>query len=411
MFVEIITIGDELLIGQVIDTNSAWMGKELNNVGFEVIRVTSVRDREDEILEAVDAAMKRVDVVLMTGGLGPTKDDITKYTLCKYFGTELVFSEMVFENIKRILANRITMNPLNKAQALVPKDYCTVINNRVGTASVSWFEKNGKVLVSMPGVPQEMKTNMSEEVIPRLCARLKMGAIVHKTYTVKNYPESALAIALTDWEDQLPECIKLAYLPKSGIVRLRLTGRGNNEDEINNLVLKEGAKLYDILGENVLDENDSPLEEIVGSMLKERSLTLSTAESCTGGNIATRITSVPGCSAYFKGSVVAYSNEIKKELLQVSEDTLNKFGAVSEEVVKEMVNGAMNSLKTDCAVAVSGIAGPDGGTAEKPVGTVWVAAAYGKTILTLKQEVDFGRELNVERATNNALLLLQKVLK
>ncbi|WP_321437048.1 CinA family nicotinamide mononucleotide deamidase-related protein [uncultured Bacteroides sp.] len=410
MFVEIITIGDELLIGQVIDTNSAWMGKQLNNVGFEVIRVTSVRDREDEILEAVDAAMKRVDVVLMTGGLGPTKDDITKYTLCKYFGTELVFSEEVFENIKRILANRITMNPLNKAQALVPKD-CTVINNKVGTASVSWFEKNGKVLVSMPGVPQEMKYNMSEEVIPRLCSRFKMQAIVHKTYTVKNYPESALAIALTDWENQLPECIKLAYLPKSGIVRLRLTGRGNNEDDIRNIVLREGIKLYDILGENVLDENDIPLEEIIGKLLKEQKLTLSTAESCTGGNIAARITSVPGCSAYFKGSVVAYSNEVKNELLQVSEDALNRYGAVSEEVVKEMVKGAMNSLKTDCAVAVSGIAGPDGGTAEKPVGTVWIAAAYGKTIQTLKQSVDFGRELNIERATNNALLLLQEILK
>ena len=410
MFVEVITIGDELLIGQVIDTNSAWIGKQLNNVGFEVIRVTSVRDREDEILEAVDAAMKRADVVLMTGGLGPTKDDITKYTLCKYFDTELVFSELVFENIKRILANRITINPLNRDQALVPKD-CTVINNLVGTASVSWFEKDGKVLVSMPGVPQEMKFNMTEEIIPRLCTRFKVGAIVHKTYMVKNYPESALAIALTDWEDQLPECIKLAYLPKSGIVRLRLTGRGDNEDKIRNIVLKEGAKLYDILGENVLDENDSPLEEIVGKMLKERNLTVSTAESCTGGNIAARITSVPGCSAYFKGSIVAYSNDVKNELLKVSKDTLNRFGAVSEEVVKEMVNGVMNSLKTDCAVAVSGIAGPDGGTTDKPVGTVWIAAAYEKTVLTSKQVVDFGRELNVERATNNALLLLQKVLK
>ncbi len=410
MFVEVITIGDELLIGQVIDTNSAWIGKQLNNVGFEVIRVTSVRDREDEILEAVDAAIKRADVVLMTGGLGPTKDDITKYTLCKYFGTELVFSELVFENIKRILANRITINPLNRDQALVPKD-CTVINNLVGTASVSWFEKDGKVLVSMPGVPQEMKFNMTEEIIPRLCTRFKVGAIVHKTYMVKNYPESALAIALTDWEDQLPECIKLAYLPKSGIVRLRLTGRGDNEDKIRNIVLKEGAKLYDILGENVLDENDSPLEEIVGKMLKERNLTVSTAESCTGGNIAARITSVPGCSAYFKGSIIAYSNDVKNELLKVSKDTLNQFGAVSEEVVKEMVNGAMNSLKTDCAVAVSGIAGPDGGTTDKPVGTVWIAAAYEKTVLTSKQVVDFGRELNVERATNNALLLLQKVLK
>lgn len=409
MFVEIITIGDELLIGQVVDTNSAWMGKQLNNVGFEVIRVTSVRDREDEILEAVDSALKRVDIVLMTGGLGPTKDDITKYTLCKYFGTELVFSEEVFQNIKRILANRITMNPLNKAQAMVPKD-CTVINNRVGTASVSWFERNGKVLVSMPGVPQEMKANMSEEILPRLCSKFKMEAIVHKTYTVKNYPESVLAIALTDWENQLPESIKLAYLPKSGIIRLRLTGRGYNEEEIKEIVFKEGAKLYDILGDNILDENDSPLEEIIGSLLKEKNLTLATAESCTGGNIAARITSVPGASAYYKGSVVAYSNEIKQSLLQVSEETLKRCGAVSEDVVKEMVKGAMNSLKTDCAVAVSGIAGPNGGSVDKPVGTVWIAAAHGEDILTLKQEVDFGRDLNVERATNNALLLLQKVL-
>jgi len=409
MFVEIITVGDELLIGQVVDTNSAWIGRELNKVGLEVIRVTSVRDREKEIIEAIDFAMKRADIILMTGGLGPTKDDITKYTLCKYFRTELVFSEEVFQNIKRILANRITMNPLNKAQAMVPKD-CTVINNRVGTASVSWFERDGKVLVSMPGVPQEMKTNMSEEILPRLCSKFKMGAIVHKTYTVKNYPEAALAIALTDWENQLPESIKLAYLPKSGIIRLRLTGRGNNEEEIKEIVLKEGAKLYDILGDNVLDENDSPLEEIIGSLLKEKNLTLATAESCTGGNIAARITSVPGASVYFKGSVVAYSNEIKQNLLHVSEETLKRCGAVSEDVVKEMVKGAMNSLKTDCAVAVSGIAGPDGGTTEKPVGTVWIAAAHGEDILTLKQEVDFGRDLNVERATNNALLLLQKVL-
>ncbi len=411
MFIEIITIGDELLIGQVVDTNSAWMGKELNKVGFEVIRVTSVRDREDEIIEAVDTAMKRVDIVLMTGGLGPTKDDITKYTLCKYFGTELVFSEMVYKNIERILANRISMNPLNKSQALVPKDYCTVINNRVGTASISWFEKNEKVLVSMPGVPQEMKTNMTDEIIPRLLSRFNVETIFHKTYLIKNHPESVLAIALTDWENQLPESVKLAYLPKAGIVRLRLTGRGLDEAAIKERVLKEGAKLYDILGEDVLDENDSPLEEIIGKILRGQGLTVATAESCTGGNIAARITSIPGSSLYFKGSVVAYANEVKKELLHVSENSLIKFGAVSEEVVKEMAFGAMDSLKTDCAVAVSGIAGPDGGTIDKPVGTIWIAAAYGKKVLTLKQEVDFGRELNVERASNNALLLLQKILK
>lgn len=410
MFVEIITIGDELLIGQVVDTNSAWMGKELNKAGFEVIRVTSVRDREEEILEVVDSALKRANIVLMTGGLGPTKDDITKHTLCKYFGTELVFSEMVFENIKRILANRITLNPLNQSQALVPKD-CTVINNKVGTASISWFERNGRILVSMPGVPQEMKANMTEEILPRLRAQFKPSAIVHKTYSIKNYPESALAIALTDWESNLPSHISLAYLPKSGIVRLRLTGRGDDEKLLMSEVLKEGQKLYGLLGEDVLDENDIPLEKIIGDILKEKGLTVATAESCTGGTIAARLTSVPGSSTYFKGGIVAYSNKVKEQILSVSESVLESKGAVSEEVVLEMVKGAMNALKTDCAIAVSGIAGPGGGTESKPTGTIWIAAACGAKVLTLKQEVDFGRELNVERASNNALLLLHKVLK
>jgi len=410
MFVEIITVGDELLIGQVVDTNSAWIGRELNKVGLEVIRVTSVRDREKEIIEAIDFAMKRADIILMTGGLGPTKDDITKHTLCKYFHTELVFSEEVYKNIERLLANRIKMNPLNRDQALVPKD-CTVINNRVGTAAISWFERDGKVLVSMPGVPQEMKINMSEEIIPRLCKQFKMSVIFHKTYTVKNYPESALAIALTDWENQLPKCISLAYLPKPGIVRLRLTGRGEDKNEIEKITLTEGAKLYDVLGEDVLDENDSPIEEIIGERLKKLGITVATAESCTGGNIAARITSVPGCSGYYKGSIIAYSNEIKINMLDVSADLLEQNGAVSEKVVIEMVKGAMNKLKTDCAVATSGIAGPTGGTEEKPVGTVWIAAAYRDKILTLKQEFDRGRDMNIERASNNALLLLQEVLK
>lgn len=410
MFVEIITIGDELLIGQVVDTNSAWMGKELNKAGFEVIRVTSVRDREEEIIEVVDSALKRANIVLMTGGLGPTKDDITKHTLCKYFSTELVFSEVVFENIKRILANRITLNPLNQSQALVPKD-CTVINNKVGTASISWFERNGKVLVSMPGVPQEMKANMVEEILPRLRAHFKPSAIVHKTYSIKNYPESALAIALTEWEGNLPSYISLAYLPKSGIVRLRLTGRGDDEKALMSEVLKEGQKLYSLLGENVLDENDIPLEKIIGDILREKELTVATAESCTGGTIAARLTSVPGSSIYFKGGIVAYSNKVKEQILNVSESVLESKGAVSEEVVLEMVKGAMNALKTDCAIAVSGIAGPSGGTESKPTGTIWIAAACGAKVLTLKQEVDFGRELNVERASNNALLLLHKVLK
>lgn len=410
MFAEIITIGDELLIGQVTDTNSAWMGRELNKAGIEVIRVVSVRDRAEEITEAVDDAMKRVNIVLMTGGLGPTKDDITKQTLCAYFNTELVFSEEVFENVKRVLAGRIPMNALNKSQAMVPKD-CVVINNRVGSASVSWFERNGKVLVSMPGVPQEMTTVMSEEIIPRLREKFDTDVIVHKTFTVKNYPESVLAEKLEPWEVALPESIKLAYLPKPGIIRLRLTGRGKNKAEIQALMELEGGKLENMLGDDILDEADTPLEILVGNLLKKKNLTVSTAESCTGGSIAARLTSIPGSSEYFKGGIVAYSNEIKEALLNVSPDTLEKRGAVSEETVIEMVKGAMKALKTDCAVSTSGIAGPGGGTKEKPVGTVWIAAAYKNEIRTLKQETNRGREMNVERAGNNALLLLQELLK
>lgn len=410
MFAEIITIGDELLIGQVTDTNSAWMGRELNKAGIEVIRVVSVRDRAEEITEAVDDAMKRVDIVLVTGGLGPTKDDITKQTLCTYFGTELVFSEEVFENVKRVLAGRIPMNALNKSQAMVPKD-CIVINNRVGSASVSWFERDGKVLVSMPGVPQEMTTVMSEEVIPRLREKFDTDIIIHKTFTVKNYPESVLAEKLESWEVALPECIKLAYLPKPGIIRLRLTGREKQKEEIRMLMNMEAGKLEELLGDDIFDEDDTPLEILVGNLLKKKNLTVSTAESCTGGSIAARLTSIPGSSEYFKGAVVAYSNEIKEALLHVSTKTLEKRGAVSEETVVEMVKGAMETLKTDCAVSTSGIAGPGGGTKEKPVGTVWIAAAYKNEIRTMKQETDRGREMNVERAGNNALLLLLELLK
>lgn len=410
MFAEIITIGDELLIGQVIDTNSAWMGRELNKIGIEVVRITSVRDRSLEITDAIDTAMKRVDIILVTGGLGPTKDDITKQTLCEYFHTELIFSEEVFENIKKVLSGRIPMNALNESQALVPKD-CIVINNRVGSASISWFERDGKILVSMPGVPQEMTTVMTEEVIPRLRGKFDADVIMHKTFAVKNYPESVLAEKLESWEKALPDCIKLAYLPKPGIVRLRLTARGVDKEVLNTALLQEAEKLQSILGEDIFDEYDLPVEVVVGNLLKNRGLSIGTAESCTGGTIASRLTSVAGCSEYFKGSVVAYSNEVKMNLLGVSSETLNVHGAVSRETVIEMVKGAMKALKTDCAVATSGIAGPGGGTMDKPVGTVWIAAAYQNEIVTLKQETDRGRELNIERACNNALLLIQKLIK
>ena len=386
------------------------MGRELNNIGIEVLRIVSVRDREEEILEAIDNAMKRVNIVLVTGGLGPTKDDITKQTLCKYFNTELIFSEEVFENVKRVLAGKIPMNKLNKGQAMVPKN-CTVINNPVGSASVSWFERDGKVLVSMPGVPQEMTTVMAESVLPKLHERFQTDVIMHQTFLVQHYPESVLAEKLEAWEVALPDCIKLAYLPKLGIIRMRLTGRGHDRKEVETLLNREKAKLETILGEDIFSEEDTPLEVIIGELLKKRKLTVSTAESCTGGSIAERLTSIAGSSEYFKGSIVAYSNEVKKDLLYVSSETLEKYGAVSEETVIEMVKGAMKALKTDCAVATSGIAGPGGGTPEKPVGTVWIAAGYKNEIRTYKQETNRGRAMNIERAGNNALLILRDLLK
>lgn len=410
MFAEIITIGDELLIGQVVDTNSAWMGRELNKIGIEVVRIVSVRDRADEIMNAVDEAMKRVNIVLVTGGLGPTKDDITKITLCNYFHTELVFDPDVFENVKRVLSGKIPMNKLNQSQAMVPKD-CVVINNRVGSASVSWFERDGKVLVSMPGVPQEMTTVMSEEILPRLQVKFSADRIVHRTFWVKNYPESVLAEKLEPWECNLPDCLKLAYLPKLGIIRLRITGRGKDEKVIVDAIDSEVVKLKEILGADIYSEGDTSLEVLVGEWLKQNNLFVSTAESCTGGSIAARLTAIPGSSDYFKGSVVAYSNEVKMNLLNVSQFTLDQHGAVSEPTVVEMVKGAMDTMKTDCAVATSGIAGPGGGTKDKPVGTVWIAAAYKNKIRTMKQEANRGREMNIERAGNNALLLLLELLK
>ena len=404
MFAEIITIGDELLIGQVVDTNSAWIGQKLNKIGIEVLRIVSIRDREDEILEAIDNAMKRVNIVLVTGGLGPTKDDITKQTLCKYFHTRLVFSEEVFENIKRVLAGKIPMNALNKGQAMVPEG-CTVINNPVG------FERNDRVLVSMPGVPQEMKVVMTESILPKLHEKFQTDVIMHQTFLVQHYPESVLAEKLELWETALPESIKLAYLPKLGIIRLRLTGRGQDKKEVRALLDSEKAKLEKILGEDIFCEEDTPLEVIIGELLKKKKITVSTAESCTGGSIAARLTSIAGSSEYFNGSIVAYSNEVKMNLLYVSPETLERHGAVSEETVIEMVKGAMKALKTDCAVATSGIAGPGGGTPEKPVGTVWIAAGYKNEIRTYKQETNRGRSMNIERAGNNALLILRDLLK
>lgn len=408
--VEIITIGDEILIGQIVDTNSAWMAVQLNHAGFHVAQITSVHDDEQHIIDALDAALERADVVLMTGGLGPTKDDITKQTLCRYFETKLVFDESVLKDIESFLARRsLPMNELNRSQANVPQ-FCTVIQNLVGTAPVTWFDKDGKVIVSMPGIPGEMKNVMSLEVIPRLQKQFNTPAIVHKTVIVSGYPESELALKIADWENALPENIHLAYLPTYGIVKLRLSGASEDDLALEFAINQQIASLTEILGSAIVSYEDVSLEVQVGNLLKDKNMTLATAESCTGGNIAHLITSVPGSSAYFNGSVVSYANDVKSNVLGVNAADIKEYGAVSETVVRQMAEGARRLLKTDIAVATSGIAGPDGGTSEKPVGTVWMAVSTSTE--TVSRLFHFGTQRipNIERATQAALLMLREQL-
>lgn len=411
MNVEVIVIGDELLIGQVTDTNSGWIARELNHIGWEVTEITTVRDRSREITDALNSSFGRVDVVLMTGGLGPTKDDITKQTLCDYFGGKLVFDESVFANVEAIFRRRkLTMNDSTRNQAYVP-NMCTVIQNPVGTAPVMWFERNGKVLVSMPGVPTEMKTVMKEVVISRLREYFQdHSSILHRTCLVKDFTESRLSETLSDFEAQLPACIKLAYLPTPGVIRLRLTARGDEESYLQKIIDDEFFKLRTILGSHLFCGSDTTLAGALGSILAERGETLATAESCTGGNIAHEITRIAGSSVYFKGSVVAYSNEVKTRVLNVSSEILSGFGAVSRETVLQMVSGVQRLLSSDCAIATSGIAGPGGGSVEKPVGTVWIAVRYGE-----RSEVECfcfegDREQVIARATQSALLMLIQLM-
>jgi len=409
--VEIITIGDEILIGQIVDTNSAWMAMELNKCGFELAQITSIHDDEEHIIESLGLALNRADVVLFTGGIGPTNDDITKQTLAKFFNTKLIFDESVLQNIERIFANRpnLVLNELTRAQAMVPED-CTVIQNTVGTAPITWFEKVGKVIVSMPGVPYEMKQVMSSEIIPRLQHYFKTPVLIHKTVQVYGYSESALALKIADWENELPDYISLAYLPNSGVVKLRLSGLLDDVLALQFSINQQVDKLSQLLGVAIVAYEDISIEELVGNLLRSKGLMVATAESCTGGNIAHKFTLIPGSSEFFKGSVVAYSNEIKTNVLQVSTEDLEKVGAVSQAVVEQMAEGVRKLLKSDVSIATSGIAGPAGGTAEKPVGTVWIAVSSANE--TISSEFRFGslREQNILRATQAALLMLKEII-
>lgn len=411
MLAEILTIGDEILIGQIVDTNSAWIAQQLNNIGVRVKQITSVSDDRKHILEALDSAVKRADIIIITGGLGPTKDDITKKTLAEYFNVGFKRDEPSLEIIKQIFSrNNRPMIDINIRQADVPEN-CTVLLNKNGTAPGMWFEREGKVYVSMPGVPFEMMYLVEEEVLPRIKKHFKLEAIVHHTLLTAGIGESFLAEKIASVEDALPAYIKLAYLPKLGQVRLRLSAYGQNEEMLKKEVLSYAEQLSEPIREFVVTSEDKALEKVVLDFMKQQNLTLSVAESCTGGYLSHLFTQHAGSSDVFLGGAVSYSNSLKQQMLGVSVDTLNEFGAVSEQTVREMAEGALRNFKSDYSIAISGIAGPGGGTNDKPVGTVWMAISNKSTTIAHKYQFGNKRTQNIERSAINALIMLLKLLR
>lgn len=409
----IITIGDELLIGQTIDTNSAWMSQQLNKLGIWVKRRVAVGDVWEEIWNTLDEESRQSQIILITGGLGPTADDITKPLLNSYFGGKMVVNEEALQNVITIFEKYIKrpMLEVNLKQAEVP-DVCNVIQNKRGTAPGMWFQKEGKIFVSMPGVPNEMKGMMSDYVLPKLTRAFDLPAVVHRTLLTAGIGESYLAERIKDFEANLPAHIKLAYLPNFGMVRLRLTATGKNQEEITEEVERLFATLQTFVQDVMVINEDKSLEEAVGILLAKNEKTVSTAESCTGGYVAHLITSIPGSSAYFKGGIVSYDNSIKSGVLGVKQETLAKYGAVSEETVLEMANDVKNLMKTDYAISISGIMGPGGGSEDKPVGTVWVAVAGIRKTIAQKFWIRYDRMRNIETTAIHALnLLRQSILK
>ncbi len=370
---EIISIGDELLIGQVINTNSSWMAAELNKAGIKVNKISAIADDREEIIEAIKHAEKSADIILLTGGLGPTNDDITKNVLAEYFESDIIFHDPTYQHIISLFSKRnYKVTEVNKHQALLPEK-CIPLFNKNGTAPGMWFDKDNKVIVSMPGVPFEMKGLMLDEVIPRLSGKYKLPAIYHKTIMTTGIGESMLAEHIDSWVSTLPKHIKLAYLPQPGIVRLRLSAFGADENKLKGEVDDYSDKLSLLIPKIIFGYNDISLEEVIGLLLKNNEATLSTAESCTGGYIAHLITSISGSSNYFKGSIVSYDNDVKVNQLGVNPHDIENYGAVSQQVAEQMAIGGRELLVTDYCIATSGIAGPDGGTEDKPVGTVWIA--------------------------------------
>jgi len=406
----IITIGDEILIGQVVDTNAVWISKQLNRLGVRVCEMVTVADEEEQITSALDRYIGKYDLLIMTGGLGPTKDDITKEALASYFNSKMVVHPEVLEKITAFFKERgRTMIESNLRQAEVPEK-CRVLMNHHGTAPGMWFEREGSILVSLPGVPYEMKGLMQDHIFYEVQKRVKVPHVVHKTIMTQGVPESYLAATLRHWEEDLPDCVKLAYLPRPGIVRLRLTVVDKCAGEAEQLLKVIIDKLLDIIPKHVFGYDDISLEESLGTLLKERELSLSTAESCTGGNIAKLITSISGSSGYFTGSVVAYDNRIKEVILEVESATIDEKGAVSREVVEQMARGIMNVYGTDTAIATSGIAGPDGGTEDKPIGTTWICVAYGRNVFAKKYRFGGTRERIIDQASYSAMQLLRRLI-
>ena len=407
---EIITIGDELLIGQVVDTNSAWMAEKLNEYGIGLYQITSVHDDRAHIIAALDEAFGRADIVLTTGGLGPTKDDITKNVLCEYFGTHLIEDARVRAHIAELYKDRPDiLNKLTSTQWMVP-ECAKILENRVGSAPLMVFHKGKQMLASMPGVPYEMKIAMEEQILPYLESQIKdnKSKIIHKTLQVTGIAESTLAILLEDYERSMPQGLHLAYLPKDGIIRLRLSSYGElSETEIQHWF----DELKRITVEYMIADTDEPLEVLIGHILTERGKTIATAESCTGGKLAALLNKHSGSSAFYKGSVVAYSNEVKENVLKVHRESLELYGAVSKQVVEQMACGAKKILNTDYAIATSGVAGPTGGTLEKPVGTVWIAWATPDNVYSECFHLGKLREQITDRACTKALVQILRILR
>ncbi|WP_419800665.1 competence/damage-inducible protein A [Mucilaginibacter sp.] len=411
MLAEIITIGDEILIGQIIDSNSAWMAQQLNAIGVRIKQISSVSDDRGHIFSALKEASGRADLILITGGLGPTKDDITKTTLAEYFGVGMKRDQQTLDNVANIFEryNRPLLE-VNIRQADVPEN-CEVLFNKNGTAPGMWFQVDGKVFVSMPGVPFEMMYLMEDLVIPKLKETFDLPKIIHQTILTAGEGESFLAERIADIEDQLPPEIKLAYLPKLGVVRLRLSAYGEDENQLKKALAIQTKKITKRLGDTIVATEDIPLEKAILLLMSKNKQTLSLAESCTGGYLAHLFTSLPGASSVFLGGAVSYSYEMKERMLGVNPDTLWETGAVSEETVREMAEGALRTFSSDYAVAVTGIAGPDGGTPEKPVGTVWIAVANQEKTLAKRYVFGNKRIQNIERTATRAMIDLLQLLR